>query len=37
MVARRRAEAGRKMAGESQRELPDLGLLVEIPTSSADG
>ena len=29
MVARRRAEAGRKMVGKSQRELPDLGLLME--------
>jgi hypothetical protein len=29
MVARRRAEAGRKMVGKSQRELPDLGFLME--------
>jgi hypothetical protein len=28
---------GRKIAGKSQRELRDLGLVVETPTESADG
>jgi hypothetical protein len=37
MVARRLAGLGRKIAGKSQRELRDLGMLVETATSSADG
>jgi hypothetical protein len=37
MAARRRAALlGRKIVGNSQRELRDLGLLEEIPASRAE-